>query len=92
LKIEARPSGNPQAFESSLDLEIGEGCQQLADKIEILLNSDARKRRTLKDIPLTHVTAADSGRWMAVESRSFAPGTEASRSVALRFIPQKFAN
>lgn len=56
LKIEARYSGNPQVFESDLNLKIGAGCRQLADKIETLLNADPKKRRTLKDIPLTHVT------------------------------------
>ena len=56
LKIEARYSGNPQAFESDLELKIGEGCQQLADKIETLFNADPKKRRKLKDIPLNHIT------------------------------------
>jgi hypothetical protein len=56
LKIEARYSGNPKAFDSDLDLKIGEGCRQLADKIEALFKADPTKRRTLKDIPLTHIT------------------------------------
>lgn len=56
LKIEARYSGNPQAFESDLDLKIGEGCQQLARKIEALFNADPMKRKMLKDLPLDHVT------------------------------------
>jgi hypothetical protein len=56
LKIEARYSGNPLAFESDLDLKIGEGCQQLASKIELLFNADPKKRKTLKDIPLDHIT------------------------------------
>jgi hypothetical protein len=56
LKIEARYSGNPKAFEADLDLKIGEGCDQLAWKIGALFDADPAKRKKLKDIPLTHVT------------------------------------
>jgi len=56
LKIEARYSGNVGAFESDLDLKIGEGCRQLARKITDLFSVDPRKRKRLTDIPLDHVT------------------------------------
>lgn len=56
LKIEARYSGNSHACESDLDLKIGEGCQQLASKIELLFNGDPSKRKALRDIPLDHIT------------------------------------
>ena len=56
LKIEARYSGSIEAFESDLDLKIGEGCEQLARKIMDLFTADPRKRKRLRDIPLNHVT------------------------------------
>jgi len=56
IKIEARYSGNPNAFESDLNLKIAEGCQQLATKIQALFNADSEKRKSLKDIPLDHIT------------------------------------
>jgi hypothetical protein len=56
LKVGARYSGSPTPFESDLDLKIGEGCQQLARKIEALFNADPKKRKELQDIPLTSVT------------------------------------
>lgn len=56
LKMEARYSGDPNAFESDLDLKIVQGCQQLARKIEALFNGDPSKRRRLPDVPLDHVT------------------------------------
>jgi len=56
LKVGARYSGMTAPLESDLDLKIGEGCQQLARKIETLFNADPRKRKELRDIPLTSVT------------------------------------
>lgn len=56
LKIEARYSGSSDAFESDLDLKIGEGCKQLARKIMALFAVDPKKRKKLRDIPLDHVT------------------------------------
>jgi len=56
LKVEARYSGNFTAFEADLELKIGEGCRQLARKIELLFNMDFRSRKRLAEIPLEHVT------------------------------------
>lgn len=55
LKVEARYSGNPDAFEADLDLKIGEGCRQLARKIELLFDADTSRRRTLKNVSLDHI-------------------------------------
>jgi hypothetical protein len=56
LKLEARYSGDPAAFESDVDLKIVEGCDQLAWKIEALFANDQTKRRNLKRIPLKQIT------------------------------------
>lgn len=56
LKLEARYSGDPSAFESDMDLKIVEGCEQLAKKIQGLFHIVEGKRRRLKDVSLDHVT------------------------------------
>jgi hypothetical protein len=56
LRIEARYSADPTAFETDLDLKITKGCEQLARKIQQLFNRKAGKRRQLRDVPLEHVT------------------------------------
>lgn len=45
IKIEARYSGNPNAFESDLDLKIAEGCQQLASDPSIWWNANRGRLR-----------------------------------------------
>jgi hypothetical protein len=56
LKIEARYSGSIDAFEMDLDKKIGDGCRQLARKIQTIFNIKASDRRGLQDIPTNHVT------------------------------------
>jgi hypothetical protein len=56
IKMEARYSMDKTAFESDLDLKIGNGCRQLAQKIEALFGANSRVRRKLRQIPLDHVT------------------------------------
>lgn len=56
LKSEARYSGNVESFEKDLDKKIGEGCRQLARKIQAIFSIKPSGRRTLRDIPTEHVT------------------------------------
>ena len=56
LKVEARYSGDVDAFEDDLRRKIAPACAQLARKIETLFNVDENKRRRLAEIPLNHVT------------------------------------
>lgn len=56
LRIDARYSADPAAFEADLDLKITKGCEQLARKIQQLFNRTTGKRRRLRDVPLEHVT------------------------------------
>ncbi len=55
LRIDARYSADPAAFETDLDLKITKGCEQLARKIQQLFNRKTGRRR-LRDVPLEHVT------------------------------------
>jgi hypothetical protein len=56
LRIDARYSADPAAFEADLDLKITKGCEQLARKIQQLFNRKTGRRRRLRDVPLEHVT------------------------------------
>jgi hypothetical protein len=56
LKTEARYSGKRDSFEADLDLKIGEGCRQLARKIESLFSRDVSSRKRLRDVPTDHIT------------------------------------
>lgn len=56
LKMKARYSLDKAAFESDLNLKIADGCRQLAWKIEALFGANPRVRRSLRQIPLDHVT------------------------------------
>lgn len=56
LRIDARYSANESVFEADLERKIGAGCRQLAVKIQSLFNRKNLERKTLRDIPLDHVT------------------------------------
>ncbi len=56
LKIEARYSGNREVFDADLELKIGEGCKQLAWKIDALFNMNPARRKTLRDVRLDNIT------------------------------------
>jgi hypothetical protein len=56
LKTEARYSGRIDSLEADLDLKIGEGCRQLARKIETIFRKVSSARKTLRDVPTEHVT------------------------------------
>ena len=56
LKVEARYSGNIDSFEKDLDKKIGEGCRQLARKIQMIFGMKSSERKGLPDIPTDHVT------------------------------------
>jgi hypothetical protein len=56
LKLEARYSGKKDVFEMDLDLKIGEGCRQLARKIEAIFGTVPSTRKALQNIPTDHVT------------------------------------
>lgn len=56
LKIEARYSGKLDSFEADLDLKIGEGCRQLARKIQAIFDNASPNRKRLRAIPTDHVT------------------------------------
>jgi hypothetical protein len=56
LRRAARYSGDRNLLEKELQSKVVCGCKQLARKIERLFSRDRRTRRSLRDIPLEHVT------------------------------------
>ena len=56
LKVEARYSGNIDSFKKDLDKKIGEGCRQLARKIQMIFAIRSSERKGLREIPTDHVT------------------------------------
>ena len=56
LRLDARYSADPVAFETDLDLKITKGCEQLARKVQQLFNRKTGKRRFLRDVSLKQIT------------------------------------
>lgn len=56
LKTEARYSGSESSLNADLDRKIGEGCRQLAHKIEAVFDKATSARKRLLDIPSDHLT------------------------------------
>jgi hypothetical protein len=56
IKMGARYATDFAAFEAELDKKIGEGCRQLARKIQVIFGKSSTGRQELEDIPTAHVT------------------------------------
>lgn len=52
----AKYSGDQTLFEVELESKIVKGCKQLARKIEKLFDRRREQRKTLRDVPLDHIT------------------------------------